>query len=107
MADHQPLAWKRESLRSEKDFHIFKTRSWNVLDPRDGTPYVRTVIDAPDWVNVVAVTDSDALVLVRQFRFGTWSNSLEIPGGMLDGGEDPARPAHASWRRKRATARGR
>ena len=28
------------------------------------------------------------MVLIRQFRFGTWSTTLEIPGGMLDSGED-------------------
>jgi 8-oxo-dGTP pyrophosphatase MutT (NUDIX family) len=48
------------------------------------------VIDAPDWVNVVPVTTAGEVVLVRQFRFGTWANSLEIPGGMIDGDEAPA-----------------
>lgn len=75
-------------VRSEKDFTIFVTRTLDVLDPRNGTAYVRTVIEAPDWVNVVAVTEQGELVLVRQFRFGTWANTLEIPGGMVDGKED-------------------
>jgi 8-oxo-dGTP pyrophosphatase MutT (NUDIX family) len=30
---------------------------------------------------------------VRQFRFGTWANSLEIPGGVIDPGEEPATAA--------------
>jgi 8-oxo-dGTP pyrophosphatase MutT (NUDIX family) len=60
-----------------------------VADPRNGQEYVRTVIDAADWVNVVAVTTERELVLVRQFRFGTWANSLEIPGGVVDPGESP------------------
>ncbi len=65
------------------------TRTLDVADPRSGTEYVRTVIDAPDWVNVVPITTRGEVVLVRQFRFGTWSNHLEIPGGMVDPGEDP------------------
>lgn len=47
------------------------------------------VIDAPDWVNVVAVTPDAKLVLVRQFRYGINEFSLEIPGGVVERGEDP------------------
>ncbi len=47
------------------------------------------VIDAPDWVNVVAVTPDERLVLVNQFRYGTNDFSLEIPGGVIERGEDP------------------
>ena len=46
------------------------------------------VINAPDWVNVVALTPDHHLVLVRQFRYGTSDFSLEIPGGVIDAGED-------------------
>lgn len=88
MADEAPRAWTQVAVRTEKDYRIFRTRTLDVLDPRNGAPYVRTVIDAPDWVNVIPVTTDGQVVLVRQFRFGTWSNTLEIPGGMLDPGED-------------------
>ena len=46
------------------------------------------VIHAPDWVNVIALTPDHQLVLVRQFRFGINDFSLEIPGGVIDAGED-------------------
>lgn len=44
-------------------------------------------IDVPDWVNVVALTDEDEIVFVRQERHGTETLSLELPGGMVDDGE--------------------
>lgn len=88
MADDVPRPWTQVAIRSERDYRIFRTRTLDVLDPRNGSPWVRTVIDAPDWVNVIPVTPQGEVVLVRQFRFGTWSNTLEIPGGMLDPGED-------------------
>ncbi len=47
------------------------------------------VIDAPDWINVVPVTADRRVVLVRQYRFGIESPTLEIPGGMCDGSEPP------------------
>ena len=88
MADEAPRPWTQVAVRSEKDYRIFRARTLDVLDPRNGAPYVRTVIDAPDWVNVVALTPDHRLVLVRQFRYGTDDFSLEIPGGIIEAGED-------------------
>lgn len=45
------------------------------------------VAEMPDWVNVVAITPDANLVLVRQYRQGTDSITLEIPGGVVDDGE--------------------
>jgi 8-oxo-dGTP pyrophosphatase MutT (NUDIX family) len=47
------------------------------------------VIEQPSWVNVVAVTADDHVVLVRQFRYGIGEAHLEIPGGYAEPGEDP------------------
>jgi ADP-ribose pyrophosphatase len=84
-----PEPWTLIRERSQRDYKIFRTRTLDVADPRDGSHHVRTVVEAPDWVNVIPVTEDELVVLVRQFRFGTWSNTLEIPGGMVDTNEDP------------------
>ncbi len=47
------------------------------------------VVNAPDWVNVLAWTADDRLVLVNQFRYGIDACSWEIPGGVIERGEDP------------------
>jgi ADP-ribose pyrophosphatase len=46
-----------------------------------------------DWCNVVAITPTDEVVLVWQYRFGTDALSLEIPGGVVEVGEEPAHAA--------------
>lgn len=51
------------------------------------------ILEFPDWVNVVAITTAKQLVLVRQFRHGLETVTLEIPGGMVDAGETPAQAA--------------
>ena len=52
------------------------------------------VLKANDWVNVVPVTSSGEIVLVRQFRHGILEDCLEIPGGVIDSGDpDPAAAA--------------
>jgi 8-oxo-dGTP pyrophosphatase MutT (NUDIX family) len=40
------------------------------------------------WVNVVAVTDADEVVLIRQYRHGLGQVHFEIPAGTTDPGED-------------------
>jgi len=52
----------------------------------------------PDWCNVVAVTDEDELALVWQYRVGTESMALELPGGVIDPGEAPLDAARRELR---------
>ena len=71
-----------------------KTRVFDVLGARyrhpvRGTERNFVVMQSPDWVNVLALTADDHLVLVRQFRYGIDGFSLEIPGGVMEPGEDP------------------
>jgi len=53
----------------------------NVLDPFYTLTY-------PDWVNVVAITPADELVLVRQYRHGARAWTLELPAGVMDAADD-------------------
>lgn len=50
----------------------------------------RVVIRHPGAACVLAVTDDDKVVLVRQWRYATGQALLELPAGKLDAGEDPA-----------------
>ncbi len=53
------------------------------------------VMEFPDWVNVVPVTDDGRIVLVEQYRHALGKNVLEIPGGSTNPGEneDPKKAA--------------
>ena len=59
-------------------------------DPRDGRAHDFYVIEAPDWINVIPLTAGGEVVLIEQYRHGTQEISLEIPGGMVDEGEEPS-----------------
>jgi 8-oxo-dGTP pyrophosphatase MutT (NUDIX family) len=41
----------------------------------------------PPWVNVVALTDRDEVVLIRQYRHGLEKVAYEIPAGTTDPGD--------------------
>lgn len=46
------------------------------------------VLEYPDWVNMVALTADNLFILVRQYRHGVQQEVLEVPGGVIDPGED-------------------
>ncbi len=84
-----PARWKKLGTRPLAETRVFTLNAERWRHPGRGTEREFAVLDAPDWVNVLALTPEGALVLVRQFRFGTGDFSLEIPGGMVDRGEKP------------------
>jgi 8-oxo-dGTP pyrophosphatase MutT (NUDIX family) len=76
--------WQKVGSKSLGDFRIFTLRSERVVSPRNGSEHDVFIIDAVDWVNVIALTPDDHLVMVEQYRHGTNTVELEIPGGMVD-----------------------
>jgi ADP-ribose pyrophosphatase len=47
------------------------------------------VLEYPDWANAIALTADHKLILVRQYRHAADIISLEVPGGVIEPGEDP------------------
>ncbi|WP_083251993.1 NUDIX hydrolase [Pedobacter steynii] len=47
------------------------------------------VLEYPNWVNAVALTTDNKIIMVRQYRHAGDIISLEIPGGVIDGTEQP------------------
>lgn len=89
-------AWRRLGSQPAGDFRIFRLRQDLYQHERLPEPRHFVVMEAADWVNVIPVTDDGDVVLVRQFRHGIGSATLEIPGGMVDG--EDAGPAEAAAR---------
>jgi 8-oxo-dGTP pyrophosphatase MutT (NUDIX family) len=83
-----PQRWKKQGARTLAHTRIFDVESVDYQHPARQKPQDFFVISAPDWVNIVALTPDWQLVLVRQFRFGLNDFSVEIPGGVMDRGEE-------------------
>lgn len=95
MSGESVKTWKR--LRSEEiaNCRVFTVRRdlcvrENGFETDEHTFYV---LECPAWCNVIPITDADEVVLIEQFRQGTETVSLEIPGGIVDEGETPERAA--------------
>src|SRR3954468_23184851 len=78
---------------SGSDYRIFKTAFVDGTHPRIAGVKRFSLLECGDWVNVIPLTKDDRVILVRQFRPGTRQVCLEIPGGMVDPGEDPTTAA--------------
>lgn len=85
----KPDIWKRIDSTEIADCRIFKIREDICERAGDNTSHNFFVIENPDWVNIIALTKDGDVVLINQFRHGTEEIILEIPGGMIDEGEEP------------------
>jgi ADP-ribose pyrophosphatase len=47
------------------------------------------VLEYPNWANAVALTEDNKILMVRQYRHAAGIVSLEIPGGVIEDGENP------------------
>lgn len=88
-------AWKVLSTKEVIKTSIFRFRidKCELPDGRVMPNYY--VLEFPDWVNIVPVTEDNRIVLVEQYRQAAGETHLEIPGGSIDPGtgEDPKRAA--------------
>jgi 8-oxo-dGTP pyrophosphatase MutT (NUDIX family) len=88
---HRHLIWNKLSSTVVKNRRIFTVTDC-VFESSEGAIGTFTVLDAPDWACVIPIVEDGParrFVMVRQFRFGSASISMEFPGGVVDPGETP------------------
>ena len=76
--------WEKIRSKIVGDFRIFKLHSEVKLSPRTGKEHDFYLLNSVDWVNVIAITPEQQLVMVEQDRHVSNTVELEIPGGMMD-----------------------
>lgn len=83
-------SWRRHSSETVFRHRLFELRRELHASGEDDERREALVLEAPRWVNVVPVLPDGSVVLVRQWRFGIGAPTLELPGGMVEAGEEPA-----------------
>lgn len=81
--------WTKHGSQLVGHHKIFKLLAERFESPRTGAMLDAVIVEPADWVNVVALTRDERCVMIRQYRFGTDSVTLEVPGGLIDPGEAP------------------
>ena len=82
--------WKIASEKYIGNFKIFDIRELKAISPRTGQELPYYLLDCSDWVNIIALTKTNEVIMVEQHRFGTSKVELEIPGGMVEHNERPS-----------------
>jgi len=89
----RPARWEildRTEEASCRVFSVVRKRCRHPVREREGDFYV---LESSDWVNTIAVSPDGKMILVEQYRFGSEDLSLEVPGGLMNPGEDPVEAA--------------
>lgn len=79
---------------TQEDKKVFETPIFDLhvkrMAPKpDETAGDFYVLEAPEWINIIALTTENQIILVEQYRHGIDEVTLELPGGMVDEGERP------------------
>ncbi|MBU0552934.1 NUDIX hydrolase [Myxococcota bacterium] len=92
------LSWRVLSTDAPEDYAVFRVARRTSQHPQSGAARRFSIIQAPDWINIIALTAAGEIILVRQFRHGRDHVTLEIPAGMVDPGEAPLNAAQRELR---------
>ncbi len=84
-----PARWEILDDRLLTPCRVWDLRERRYRNPCSGVEGDFFYLDSRDWGLVLALTAEREVVLVRQFRWGSDEFSWEIPGGIIEHGEDP------------------
>lgn len=82
--------WEKVKESPKGEFRVFSVAEATFVNPYNRKNVHAFLIDCERWVNIIATTKAGEMVLIKQFRFGSNRVELEIPGGIVEKGEDPA-----------------
>lgn len=94
----EPRPWPLNKSERGENLMVCRVRFDHLTNPRTGEEMRRVVLETRDWVNVVALTRAQNVVVVRQYRFGSGTVTTEIPGGVIDPEEEPLDAARRELR---------
>jgi 8-oxo-dGTP pyrophosphatase MutT (NUDIX family) len=95
--NEQKLIWREKSRKKVFDCRVFSVwESYCTAPEQPADLRTYSVIEASDWAIIIPVIEGQRgrqFVMVRQWRHGSQSLSLEFPGGVFESGEHPEEAA--------------
>lgn len=83
------IKWPTIETKNILKAHIFRYIQVSRQSPSSKKIGEFDIVQCANWVNVVAITPEQKIVLIKQFRHGTDNYTTEIPGGAINYNEDP------------------
>ncbi|MEI6089140.1 MAG: NUDIX hydrolase [bacterium] len=85
--------WQTVNISDNFDLTIFQAQKVQRKNPVTNKIGVFTVLNSKDWANIIPITPEGKIVMVEQYRHGTDEITLELPGGLIEIGENPHKAA--------------
>lgn len=85
--------WQTVNIIDNFDLTIFKAQKVQRENPVTKKIGVFTVLNSKDWANIIPITPEGKIVMVEQYRHGTNEVTIELPGGLIEIGENPEKAA--------------
>jgi 8-oxo-dGTP pyrophosphatase MutT (NUDIX family) len=80
--------WKTISTEVVFKAKVFRYLKMKSQSPTTGEIGDFDIVQCYNWVNIIAITPDQKIVLIKQYRHGADDVTVEIPGGAVDIGED-------------------
>jgi ADP-ribose pyrophosphatase len=90
--------WTIISSHVDKSYGLFNLRRDRARSPRTSKTHDFYVLESPSWVNIIPLTPTKEVVLIRQYRFGIRDMTMEIPGGLMEQSDSPEEAARRELR---------
>jgi 8-oxo-dGTP pyrophosphatase MutT (NUDIX family) len=81
--------WELISSKKDRSYRVFSLRTDRARSPRTGKEHDFYVLESSPWVNVIPITPTNDVVLIRQYRHGIREVTWEIPGGLVERSDTP------------------
>lgn len=91
--NHHAIEWQELGRERIASYDVFGVSESRARSPRTGQVMSFNVVEMADCVQVVPVTATGGVVMVRQYRHGAAMPSLEFPAGRMEAGESPVEAA--------------
>lgn len=81
--------WHKVASKTLLECPVFTVKENHFVREGDKKEVPFYLVEVPDWINIIAVTDDNEVVLIEQYRQGAEEMVLELPSGMVDDDEEP------------------
>ena len=98
MENEKTQGWRRSRSEYGPDLKLFRARFDWMINPRNGHEEKMILLEGGDSVQIVAENAKEEILLIRQYRFGLQDYIYELPGGLIDKGEEPEEAARRELR---------
>jgi 8-oxo-dGTP pyrophosphatase MutT (NUDIX family) len=87
---------KKWIIRDRKDIfngRVFAIQNLLCHHPEKNVDHGFFVLNTPDWINIIPITEDGRFIMVKQHRLGTDEITIETPAGVVERDEPPEKAA--------------